>query len=92
MVRAGEPAQLAAQDEDGHVCKAVGPVPEQALVHSLTADDLESRLKKTGGTPYYCAMVRSVVDPGLMLPASAINAMRREVLAELTARRGRGFQ
>ena len=89
MVRAGEPAQLAAQDEDGHVCKAVGPVPEQALVHSLTADDLESRLKKTGGTPYYCAMVRSVVDPGLMLPASAINAMRREVLAELTARRGR---
>ena len=89
MVRAGEPAQLAAQDEDGHVCKAVGPVPEQALVHSLTADDLESRLKKTGGTPYYCAMVRSVVAPGLMLPASSVNAMRREVLAELTARRGR---
>lgn len=89
MVRAGEPAQLAAQDEDGHICKAVGPVPEQALVHSLTAEDLEARLRKTGGTPYYCAMVRSVVDPGLMLPASAINAMRREVIAELTARRGR---
>ncbi len=89
MVRAGEPAQLAAQDEDGHVCKAVGPVPEQALVHSLTADDLETRLRKTGGTPYSCTLVRSVVDPGLMLPASSINAMRREVLAELTARRGR---
>ena len=89
MVRAGEPAQLAAQDEDGHVCKAVGPVPEQALVHSLTADDLEARLRKTGGTPYSCTLVRSVVDPGLMLPASSINAMRREVLAELTARRGR---
>ena len=89
MVRAGEPAQLAAQDEDGHVCKAVGPVPEQALVHSLTADDLETRLRKTGGTPYSCTLVRSVADPGLMLPASSINAMRREVLAELTARRGR---
>ena len=89
MVRPGQPAQLAVEDEDGHVCKAVGPVPEQALVHSLTAEDLEARLKKTGGTPYYCTMVRSVVDPGLMLPASSINAMRREVIAELTARRGR---
>ena len=89
MVRPGQPAQLAVEDEDGHVCKAVGPVPEQALVHSLTAEDLEARPKKTGGTPYYCTMVRSVVDPGLMLPASSINAMRREVIAELTARRGR---
>ena len=35
MVRAGEPAQLAAQDEDGHVSTAVGPVPQQALVDEL---------------------------------------------------------
>ena len=33
--------------------------------------------------------MRARIDPGLMLPASAINAMRRDALAILTAQRGR---
>ena len=33
--------------------------------------------------------MRTVLGPDLMLPTSAINAMRRDVIAELTARRGR---
>ena len=83
------PAQLAVEDDDGHVCKARGPVPQEAQVRSLTEDELSERLGKTGGTPYRCVQMRAVIDAGLMLPASAINAMRRDVLAELTARRGR---
>ena len=89
MIRRGEPAQLAVEDPDGNLCRARGPVPEQAVYRSLTPQDLEQQLKKTGGTPYLCTAVRSSLDPDLMLPASAINAMRRDVIAELTAKRGR---
>ena len=89
MIRRGEPAQLAVEDPDGNLCRPRGPVPEQAVYRSLTPQDLEQQLKKTGGTPYLCTAVRSSLDPDLMLPASAINAMRRDVIAELTAKRGR---
>ena len=89
MIRRGEPAQLAVEDPDGNLCRTRGPVPEQAVYRSLTPQDLEQQLKKTGGTPYLCTAIRSSLDPDLMLPASAINAMRRDVIAELTAKRGR---
>ena len=89
MIRRGEPAQLAVEDPDGNLCRTRGPVPEQAVYRSLTPQNLEQQLKKTGGTPYLCTAVRSSLDPDLMLPASAINAMRRDVIAELTAKRGR---
>ena len=89
MIRRGEPAQLAVEDPDGNLCRTRGPVPEQAVYRSLTPQDLEQQLKKTGGTPYLCTAVRSSLDPDLMLPASAINAMRRDVIAEPTAKRGR---
>ena len=89
MIRRGEPARLAVEDPDGNLCRTYGPVPEQAVYRSLTPQDLEQQLKKTGGTPYLCTSVRSSLDPDLMLPASAINAMRRDVIAELTAKRGR---
>ena len=89
MIHRGQPARLAVEDPDGNLCRTYGPVPEQAVYRSLTAQDLEQQLKKTGGTPYLCTSVRSSLDPDLMLPASAINAMRRDVIAELTAKRGR---
>ena len=46
-------------------------------------------MAKTGGTPYRCVEVRTHVDPGLTISAAAINAMRRDVLNQLTALRAR---
>ncbi len=82
-------SMLAVQDPQGHVCKTTGPRPETAQRRDLTAEDLNVRLSKTGGTAYVCTQVRAVVEPGLSLSAAAINAMRREVLDQLTALRGR---
>lgn len=82
-------ALLAVQDADGHICKTQGPMPQEALTKPLTKEELTARLSKTGGTPYYCTDVRAVIEPGLTLPASSVNAMRRAVLAELNAVRGR---
>ena len=80
---------LAVKDENGRACSTQGPIPEIARTSALTHDDVAARLSKTGGTPYYCAQVHSDIAPGLMLPASAINAMRRDVLNLLTAQRAR---
>ena len=89
MIQAGQESQLAVEDDRGHICKTVGPVPEVSRMRELTQEQLVDRLGKTGGTPYYATDVKIMLDPGLILPVSAINAMRREVLDRLTALRGR---
>ncbi|MBQ2618189.1 MAG: U32 family peptidase, partial [Oscillospiraceae bacterium] len=82
-------ALLAVEDELGNLCKTEGPQPQEARARALTQEALAERLSKTGGTPYRCVETKSAVEPGLTLSAAAINAMRREVLAHLTALRGR---
>ena len=82
-------SSLTASDADGHMCIAQGPIPERAVNVALTGQALAARVAKTGGTPYRCAEVRTQVDPGLMLSAAAINAMRRDVLNQMTALRAR---
>ena len=76
-------------DPDGNLCRVEGPMPEQSRSYILTAEVLAQRIAKTGGTPYNCAEVGAHVEPGLIIPASAINAMRRDVLNQLTAVRAR---
>ena len=82
-------SQLAVEDPQGHVCKTEGPSPEIARNVPLTEDALAARLAKTGGTPYRCVDVKCQIEPGLTLSAAAVNAMRRDVLTQLTARRAR---
>ena len=88
LVRRDQPVLLAVEDDQGRILKCVGDEPQLAQTRELTKEELAQRLSKTGGTPYRCTEVRAVVEPGLMLPASAINALRREALARLTAARG----
>jgi putative protease len=87
VVKQGEPAKLAAADDKGNRAQTEGPIPEPAFHRELTATNLQTQLHKTGGTPFYCVGVRSLVDPGLSLPVSAINEMRRDILAELMENR-----
>lgn len=82
-------SSLSVMDPEGRTCKITGPMPERARTYALTGEALAQRVAKTGGTPYRCVEVRTRVDPGLILPASAINAMRRELLNQLTALRAR---
>lgn len=86
-VTAGAPCTLTASDQDGHRVTVTGPVPEAARTRALDGLELEARLRKTGGTAYRCDNVATLVDEGLSLPASAINALRRDALAALTAAR-----
>ena len=76
-------------DPEGRKCSVDGPAPEQARNAELTPEALEARLRKTGGTPYYCTEVRVDMIPGVTLSAANINALRRDVLNMLTAQRAR---
>ena len=80
---------LTVMDLDGRTVKVEGPLAEIARNHPLDEDSLTQRLSKTGGTPYRCAGVRVKLDPDVILSASAINAMRRDALNQLTALRAR---
>ena len=85
----GNGTTITVTDPDGRSCTLQGPDPEEARRQPLTHQELESRLRKTGGTPYRCVEVRSEIDPDLTLSAAAINGMRRDVLNLLTAHRAR---
>ena len=84
-----EGSSLSVTDPEGRTCEVRGPRPEIARHQELTADVLSIRLAKTGGTPYFCAGVNCHVDPGLTMSAATVNAMRRDVLNQLTALRAR---
>ncbi len=89
IIKRMQPVMLAVQDEQGNICKTQGHPPEPARTRELTAGEVEARLSKTGGTPYFSQAVRCVLDPGLSVSAAELNRLRREVLSHLTAVRGR---
>ena len=80
---------LSVTDPEGRTCTIAGPKPELAQNVPLSGQVLSGWLSKTGGTPYLCTEIRTHIDPGLTVSASAINSMRRELLNQLTAVRGR---
>ena len=89
-VRRGEPVRLGGTcDAHGGVATAMaqGDAPEEARNRAVTAEELRQRLSKTGGTVFTADSVEIELDEGLMVSASVINSLRREVLDELAARR-----
>ena len=86
-IRAGEESRLTVLDFSGNRADVTGPVPEAARSRPLDAEDLKQRLKKTGGTIFVPERITVHLDEGLSLPASAINALRRDALDLLTERR-----
>ena len=85
----GQPIKAIAFDDDGNKAVIAGPVPEKARGQGLTSAYLTEQMFKTGGTPYSCVENRAQTDPGLYLPASAVNELRRGLVAELSEQRAR---
>lgn len=55
-------------------------IPEKAINKPMTAESLQQRLAKCGGTPFYASEVEVDLDEGLIVPAGVINGLRRQVL------------
>ena len=87
IIRAGEAMRLTAADPDGHRVTVTGNVPEAARNRALTAEEVEARLKKTGGTAFTVDFCAVTLDDGLAVSAGALNALRREALSQMEALR-----
>ena len=87
VLEKGEHIKAIAFDDDGHKAIATGPVPERAKRQGLTEQYLIEQMFKTGGTPYNCIENKAKAEPGLYLPASEINELRRKLVTALNERR-----
>ena len=87
FIQAGEPLRLLLRDDSGNEVTVLGLPPEAARTRPLAEADVREQLAKTGGTPYRVNDLAVHLDQGLSVPKSALNALRRSALDELTALR-----
>ena len=79
-IAADEPITLIAADGDGNMVTTTGAPPEPARTRSITEEEAEQRLRKTGGTAFRVTecIVRAGED--LSVSAASLNALRRDAL------------
>lgn len=70
---------------NGHTVTVTGAIPEQAQTRAVTEEELQKNLTKLGATPFLAEDVTITLDDGLMLPLSAVNALRRDAAEALEA-------
>lgn len=87
--RAGQPLELALRDEHGREATVQS---EQPLVpaqrRALDEDSAREQLARLGATPFTLGGLTIDLEPGLFLPVSALNRMRRTACELLLDQRG----
>ncbi len=74
--------------DGAHSITAEGGAPERAIHRALDKENAKKNLEKTGGTPFFVRSFTAEIAEGYTMPASALNAMRREALDALLELRG----
>lgn len=80
--KANQPIVLKASSGEKSV-EITGPVPESAINKPLTAEMLEQRLSRLGGTGYYLNSAKIDIDQGLIISAGEMNGLKRRAVEEL---------
>ena len=86
-VKANKPIRLVAMDDRNNIVTAEGDVPNPAFLKELTQTTLQTQLFKLGGTPFYCAGVRSIIEGGLTVKQESINKMVGSMAEQMVAKR-----
>ena len=79
------PASLSLALASGKSVTVSGEIPQAARTAPLEREGVTSRFSKLGNTPFIAEHVSVTLDDGLMLPVSAMNALRREGVTALLA-------
>ena len=87
QAKAAAPLTLTARDDRGHTVTVQAPPPEAARNRETTEQQLTEQLQKTGGTVFRAKQIQVDLDPGLAVPLSAVNGLRRQALEALTQAR-----
>jgi len=84
---ADRPARLTLRDDRGNCAVKEGEIPQTAINRPTDEALARRSLEKTGGTPFYLRELTCEIGEGLMMPVSALNALRAAAVEELTAQR-----
>ena len=85
VIKSGQPVGITAVC--GDISASVsGELPEKALNRPTDADMLTKQLSKLGDTVFSFGKLTADIDEGLIVPASKLNELRREVMEKLTNR------
>lgn len=82
FMQIGEPAVLAVNYGDFHAA-AIGPEVSAAKSKPLSKTDLDSRIRKTGETPFEFEALSITMGEEIFMPNGAVNQLRREALEQL---------
>ena len=89
VLRAQVPASLTVTDDAGHSVTVTGEIPQTAQNRPTDLPLLQKQFDKLGDTVYTAGNVTAEIGESLMLPASALNALRRDAAAAMDAERVR---
>ena len=81
-IRSGEPMKLTAKLGEREAC-VMGEIPQAAINAPLSRETVERNLSKLGATAYSLEKIEIELDEGLMVPISALNALRRAAVEAL---------
>ncbi len=81
------PLQISVRDEKGFEAEITsGYIVEEALNSMSDWQTVQVQLARLGGTNYHLAALDGEMDDMVMLPASVLNACRRQLVADLEAK------
>ena len=76
-LEADRPACFSVWDDHGSLVKQIADPPQPAKTAPLTEEAVVKSFTKLGNTPYVAADIQVTLDRDVMLPVSAMNALRR---------------
>ena len=79
------PARLTARTSDGKEITREGAIPQAARTAPLDEAAVCRSVSRLGNTPYVAESVEVTLGEGLMMPVSAMNALRRSVIEGLSS-------
>lgn len=82
-VKHGQPICCKAVCNDISVC-VYGEIPQKALKHSITENEIAEQIGKLGGTVFELGSLKCILDKGLYVPASVLNEIRRKIVEEIS--------
>ncbi len=69
-----------------------GEIPQKAINRAADKEYVQSKLNKTGGTPYHITDIEVFLDENLSVSAAQLNELRRKALELLSEERGKTSQ
>ena len=83
-IKENAPIEISVSCGDISFAHISGTIAEKGLNKSLTSPEVIERMSKLGGTIFEAGEITCEIDEGLMLPASAINNLRREIIDQIS--------